>query len=285
MKRHHYFLRGLFCCTLLGGIVHFQQAEAAGKPETSAGAMASGQEFHRFYVDVSMGYAFRLGNPEVNSVWELPLAVVSEMFKSVDCPNVGRGLRVGVNLGVNFNKYIGLELNGGYVALPVNLISSNWSGVVPEFTGGVVGIGGAYDTRMELESQRGYLALQMKVSPGFRQCNPYAKVGVGTIFGSLKHDARLFVSEGDMVVADSWFVGSDAFCLLGFVGALGLDVNLNTRTSLFVEWQAGVYSTFEYDWTEGEQWGSEGEAQLKVDGVEDLFGNCHGLNIGVKFKF
>lgn len=219
-------------------------------------------------------------------MWELPLAVVSEMFKAFDCPNVGRGLRVGVNLGVNFNKYIGLELDGGYVTLPVNLISSNWSGVVPAFSGGVVGIAGTYQTSMHLESQRGYLALQMKVSPGFRQCNPYAKVGVGSIFGSLKHDASLFVSNGDVVISDSRYVGSDAFCLWGFVGALGLDIHLNSRTSLFVEWQAGVYSTFEYDWTDGEKLETGGLlGKPEEDGVEDLFGNSHGLNLGVKFKF
>ena len=103
-------------------------AEKPGKEKKSKKPLPE-YEFKRFYVDISVGYAFRLGANEIDGFLNTGMEDIT-MFDLFDCANVGKGVRVGANFGFNFNRYMGLELNGGYIAFPVDIVSTNRSGRV-----------------------------------------------------------------------------------------------------------------------------------------------------------
>ena len=246
-------------------------------------------EFKRFYVDISVGYAFRLGANEINGLLNTGELMTPGMFIPWDCANVGKGVRVGANIGFNFERYIGLELAGGYMAFPVEIVSTSRGGGVG-FGGEADGVASMFFSGLGLDAQRGYLSVQMKVNPGFVRVNPYVKAGVGTILGQLRHSTSLFLyDEYDESMSDNFlygaeYKGSRSFFMLGFVGALGIDFYINPMLSFFMEWQAGVYSTSYFNWMDGKQ-REEGKLDVEFAGDEDVFGNSNGLNLGIKFKF
>ena len=244
---------------------------AAEKPvkEKKAKKPLPEYEFKRFYVDISVGYAFRLGANEIDGFLNTGIFENITMFDLLDCANVGKGVRVGANFGFNFNRYMGLELNGGYIAFPVDIVSTNRLGRVM-ISETMDGFARGFESLLFLDAQRGYLSVQMKVNPGFVRCNPYVKAGIGTIFGRLEHEASLATNKGVFGTSDEVLYGIDFY--------------INPMLSFFMEWQAGVYSTSYFNWMDGKQW-EEGKLDVEFEGDEDVFGNSNGLNLGIKFKF
>ena len=287
MKTIRYITIILLFCGLCFGL---EAAERPGKAKKEKKPVPE-YEFKRFYVDISVGYAFRLGTNEIDGMLNNGELMMIQMFNSWDCANVGKGLRIGVNFGLNFNRYIGLELDGGYMAFPVDIVSASRAGGIG-IPGDNDGLASMYFTGLGLDAQRGYLSIQMKVNPGFVRINPYAKVGIGTIFGRLKHNASLSLydswDEGmpdDDMLYNAEYKSSSGLFMMGFVGALGIDFYISPMLTFFLEWQAGMYSTSCFNWRDGK---FREEGKLKADifaGDEDVFGNSHGLNFGIKFKF
>ena len=284
MKTMRYILVFLLSLVFCFGLV------AAEKPvkEKKAKKPLPEYEFKRFYVDISVGYAFRLGANEIDGFLNTGIFENITMFDLLDCANVGKGVRVGANFGFNFNRYMGLELNGGYIAFPVDIVSTNRLGRVM-ISETMDGFARGFESLLFLDAQRGYLSVQMKVNPGFVRCNPYVKAGIGTIFGRLEHEASLATNKGvfgtsDEVLYRAGYKSAKNFFMLGFVGALGIDFYINPMLSFFMEWQAGVYSTSYFNWMDGKQ-REEGKLDVEFEGDEDVFGNSNGLNLGIKFKF
>ena len=287
MKAIRYFVAILLFCGLGFGL---EAAERPGKAKKEKKPVPE-YEFKRFYADISVGYAFRLGANEIDGMLNNGQLIVIQMFNPLDCANVGKGLRIGVNFGLNFNRYVGLELDGGYMAFPVEIVSASRGGGIG-IPGDNDGLASVYVTGLGLDAQRGYLSVQMKVSPGFVRVNPYAKVGIGTIFGRLKHRASLSLYDNfDEAMLDenelyySEYRSAKNFFMLGFVGALGVDFYISPMLTFFLEWQAGMYSTSCFNWRDG-KFREEGKLEADIfAGDEDVFGNSHGLNFGIKFKF
>lgn len=69
-----------------------------------------------------------MGANEINGLLNTGYLLTPVMFNPLACANVGKGVRAGVNIGFNFNRYVGLELNGGYLAFPVDVVSTNRGG-------------------------------------------------------------------------------------------------------------------------------------------------------------
>ena len=288
MKTIRYFVAILLFCGMCFGL---EAAERPGKEKKEKKPVPE-YEFKRFYADISVGYAFRLGTKEIHGLMNNGYRIAIQMFNPLDCANVGKGLRVGVNFGINFNRYVGLELDGGYMAFPQEIVSTDRGGSlgagIEDESDLDDGIASTYVTGLGLDAQRGYLSIQMKASPGFVRVNPYAKVGIGTIFGRLKHDASLIANDGmiadEDVVYAAEYKGKKDFFMLGFVGALGVDFYISPMLTFFLEWQVGVYSTSSFNWRDGKQ-RDEGMLEDYFAGDEAVFGNSHGLNFGIKFKF
>ena len=284
MKTIRYFIAALL---FLGFSFGLASAEKPVK-EKKAKKLLPEYEFKRFYVDISVGYAFRLGSNEIDGLLNTGELMTPGMFIPLDCANVGKGFRIGVNFGINFNRYVGLELGGGYMAFPVEIVATDRGGTVSAWDEGFVEK--SYRAGLGLDAQRGYLSIQMKASPGFVRCNPYVKAGIGTIFGRMKHSTSLSLYDftgaeiSDEVGYRAQYGSSKNFFMLGFVGALGIDFYINPMLTFFMEWQAGVYSTSYFNWMNGKQW-EEGSMNAAFAGDEDVFGNSHGLNLGIKFKF
>ena len=286
MKAIRYFVGILLFCGLGLGL---EAAERPGKEKKEKKPVPE-YEFKRFYADISVGYAFRLGTKEIHGLMNNGYRIMIVMFNPLDCANVGKGLRVGVNFGINFNRYVGLELDGGYMAYPQEIVSTDRGGELGFYDENEAndGIASMFFTGLGLDAQRGYLSVQMKASPGFVRVNPYAKVGIGTIIGRLEHSASLTTYDGyiadEDVLYKAEYKGKRNFFMLGFVGALGVDFYINPMLTFFLEWQVGVYSTSSFNWRDGKQ-RDEGMLEDYFAGDEDVFGNSHGLNFGIKFKF
>ena len=290
MKAIRYFVGILLFCGLGLGL---EAAERPGKEKKEKKPVPE-YEFKRFYADISVGYAFRLGTKEIHGLMNNGYRIMIVMFNPLDCANVGKGLRVGVNFGINFNRYVGLELDGGYMAYPQEIVSTDRGGELGFYDENEAndGIASMFFTGLGLDAQRGYLSIQMKTSPGFVRVNPYAKVGIGTIFGRLKHRASLSLYDNiDEAMLDenmlyySEYRSAKNFFMLGFVGALGVDFYISPMLTFFLEWQAGMYSTSCFNWRDG-KFREEGKLEADIfAGDEDVFGNSHGLNFGIKFKF
>ena len=287
MKAIRYFVAILLFCGLGLGL---EAAERPGKAKKEKKPVPE-YEFKRFYADISVGYAFRLGANEIDGMLNNGDLIMIQMFNPLDCANVGKGLRVGVNFGLNFNRYVGLELDGGYMAYPQEIVSTDRGGGLgfDDDNEENDGIASMYFTGLGLDAQRGYLSVQMKASPGFVRVNPYAKVGIGTIIGRLEHSASLTTYDGyiadEDVLYKAEYKGKRNFFMLGFVGALGVDFYISPMLTFFLEWQAGMYSTSWFNWRDG-KFREEGKLEADIfAGDEDVFGNSHGLNFGIKFKF
>ncbi len=286
MKAIRYFIAILLFC---GCHLCMEAAERPGKAKKEKPVPE--YAFKRFYVDVSAGYAFRLGANEINGLLNTGYLLTPVMFNPLACANVGKGVRAGVNIGFNFNRHVGLELNGGYLAFPVDVVSTNRGGTVGAWGAGSQGVVRNYDASLSLNAQRGILSFQVKASPGFARCNPYAKLGMGTIFGRLEHHVSLVtygLDENGLPDRETGnmarYEGTNGFFLWGFVGAVGVDFYISPVLTFFLEGQAGMFTTGYFNWLDGKQ-GGQGVSEDGFSGEENVFGNNHGLNIGIKFKF
>lgn len=88
--------------------------------------------FKRFYLDLNVGAAFRVGTPEVKGVSSAAYEIFG-MFVTPHNASVGKGTRVGLNFGINFNRYVALEISGNYIAYNPNILSTAYRGYIQIF--------------------------------------------------------------------------------------------------------------------------------------------------------
>lgn len=176
MKAIRFFIAILLFCGCHPGM---EAAERPGKAKKEKPAPE--YAFKRFYVDVSAGYAFRLGANEINGLLNTGYLLTPVMFNPLACANVGKGVRAGVNIGFNFNRYVGLELNGGYLAFPVDVVSTNRGG------GGSVGRGfpggrPQLQCFLVVERATGNPVVPSESKPGLRPVQSIRQAGDGNDF-------------------------------------------------------------------------------------------------------
>lgn len=262
--------------------------------------------FKRFYVDVSVGQAGRLGVPEIKGFNSSGYDPVIVMFNFGDQMAVGKGLRVGLNLGYRFNRHVALEVNGFYITRPENIVSSARIGHTFAF---------AYDNEgtfnrslvlfywggVSASAQRGGGSVQAVFSPGLKnRVNPYLKFGIGTFGGTLTHNASVAFSENEDEVYknEEWqnvmlsHNAKTGFFMLGFLSGIGFECRITPRWTFFSEWQLSVYSQSYFDWLPNEKHTFNLENTNEVARLdypfgnnETIFGSNHGLNLGVRINF
>lgn len=293
MKTIRYFVAILLFCGMCFG------SEAAERPVPEF-------PFRRFYVDAYVGYAWRLG------AVRMAKDLYPEFYHNRRY-SMGEGLRVGLDFGYDFNRYLGLEIGGGYVAY-INTRSGgsfwNEDGRFDTLATGEICFQEtyAYDEARTINGKAGYGSVQLVVNPGFKRVNPYVKAGLGFVAGSLQfeqsikvvnreyHENNDYISDHGSGVAheyEEYYVGRDRFFKLGFVGALGMDIRLSPLVSLMVEWQFSVYRMEEVDWgglglsrVTGKTEAPESSIRkFRYTGSDWIPFGSHGLNLGIKFKF
>ena len=85
----------------VGEIVKFRNTERPGKAKKEKKPVPE-FPFKRFYVDAYAGYGWRLGAVKMNREPLGPEAYHDRTYSMTE------GLRVGLNFGYNFNRYLGL---------------------------------------------------------------------------------------------------------------------------------------------------------------------------------
>ncbi|MBD5397470.1 outer membrane beta-barrel protein [bacterium] len=253
--------------------------------------------FKRFYADVSLGYGGRLSTPGMTGLLNNGYDPRLVMFNFGDYMSVGKGLRVGVNLGYRFNRYIGIEINGGYIACPERIVGTYREGLVGFYIEdedrNISSNAFWYGSFLFASSYRGWSGVQMVVMPGFKRCNPYVKFGLGILAGKIYHSAYVeghssYAYEyGEDPVFSASFSGKDKFCMFGFTAAAGVEYSINTLLSFFVEWQASMYFPWNINWIRNQKQTGDIDFVKRsgFSGGENVFGNSHGLTLGLRFNF
>ena len=301
MKAIRYFVAILlFCLTCLGS----EAAEMSGKGQKGKKPLPE-FSFKHFYVDAYVGYAWRLG--AVRMAKDLYPEFYHDRRYSM-----GEGLRVGLDLGYNFNRCLGLEVGGGYMAYVNTNNGGGYSGADKPLDSlsmpGEIRYEHSYEEGRTISGNAGFGSVQLVIRPGFKRVDPYVKAGLGFVAGRLKYeqsvkvinvanpDANRHVSEHWSSIAheyEEYYTGADKFFKLGFVGALGMDIHLSPLVSLMVEWQFSVYRMEEVSWgnlglsrVTGKTEAPESSIRKsRYTGSDWIPFGSHGLNFGVKFKF
>ena len=306
MKAIRYFVAILLFCGLGLGL---EAAERPGKEKKEKKPVPE-FPFKRFYVDAYAGYGWRLGAVKMNREPFGPEAYLDRTYSMTE------GLRVGLDFGYNFNRYLGLEIGGGYMAY-INTKSGgsfwNEEGRIdtlfeedryyPYYQGIY-----AYAEARTIDGKVGYGSVQLVVRPGFKRVDPYVKAGLGFVVGKLNFEQSIKVINkeheemndyhsahglGAFHEYEEYYTGADKFFKLGFVGALGMDIHLSPLVSLMVEWQFSVYRMEEVSWgnlglsrVTGKTEAPESSIRkIRYTGRDWIPFGSHGLNFGIKFKF
>jgi len=219
----------------------------------SAAGSAAGKDYPTFYVQASGGYFFNVSPGEFpnvgpygpyetfSNVDPLTGAQTSVISNKILTGSYGQGFRTGVSVGMNLNKYVGLELGFHFYQSNKNLMTHQ----VEYEDGAPAGT----PPLLSVES-KGYVeavdvAPAIVISPGHYQgFNPYVRFGlVIPVYGRLKiHTDGNAVGEtslgGVTYVTETAFQRQESVkpsFTLGFQGALGVSHPLCKHLDLLIE--------------------------------------------------
>lgn len=257
--------------------------------------------FKKFYADVSLGYGFPLGAVHLNG------SLLRELCPSgIDLKDrrfsFGNGLNIGMNFGCKFNKYLAIDIGGSYMAYPtMDNVAWRHSFVEERDSLGYLLRTAVAEDHMGVFSESGNISVQLAASPGFNRVDPYVKAGMVFSVAHIHGSQNYTVYEGNAwwepakACFQQSFSGSQWDFRVGFIGVIGMNVNITPLISFLAEWQFSVSSFVILDWGDLKQTSEKGDKEVarelldaepqRYTGIDYLTFNSHGLRIGVKFKF
>lgn len=202
----------------------------------------------KFYIKAAGGYFFSVSNGQFPDVGPYPprdqhdvvnptTGGITTLSEKVLTGSYGEGLRGGLTLGYNFNKYVGIEGTFNYFQSVKNLMTRN----VTTIQGTTTAVG-------SVES-RGHVnaidfAPSLVFSPGLEKWNPYVRFGfVVPLWGRLNIETeatRTSAVPGQpaTVVAQTAIHREEEVKpspTIGFQGALGVTYAVAKRFDIFLE--------------------------------------------------
>lgn len=228
---------------------HFQRVAAIGLfMTTSLYTMAQDGSGSKFYLKAAGGYFFSVSNGQFPNVGPYPphdanvavnpnTGASTTLRDKVLTGSYGQGMRGGLSIGYNINKYFAVEGTFNYYRSRKNLMTRSITTL--QGTNTVVG---------SIESN-GYVnavdfAPSLVLSPGYAKLNPYMRFGVVVpLWGRLyiETDATRTSSvpnQPAVVMAQTAIHREEEIKphpTIGFQGALGATYALNSRFDLFLE--------------------------------------------------
>lgn len=181
------------------------------------GSFAQKSKEANFYFSLNSGYNFKAGGDSNNFSNEITNSLGTDDVSSQSI-SFGQGLGVGLSVGYNFNKKIGVELG-------VNYTNGN------EFKTGDTDINGYFKGSV-FNSKMLQFKPTLVLSGGFDKINPYAKFGVILGIGSVTE----LKSEKDNV--DDEFLKTYLYngsLSKGFTASLGSTFEIANNLSVFGE--------------------------------------------------
>ncbi|WP_276480324.1 outer membrane beta-barrel protein [Paraflavitalea pollutisoli] len=202
----------------------------------------------KFYLKAAGGYFFSVSNGQFPNVGPYPphdvsaavnptTGVSTTLRDKVLTGSYGQGVRGGLSIGYNINKYFAVEGTFNYYHSKKNLMTRNVSTI--QGTSTVVG---------SIESNGHVNAVDfapsLVLSPGYTKLNPYMRFGVVVpLWGRLiiETDATrtsAVPNQPPVVVAQTVIHREEEikpYPTIGFQGAIGATYALNSRFDLFVE--------------------------------------------------
>lgn len=202
----------------------------------------------RFYLKAAGGYFFSVSNGQFPNVGPYPphdenvavnpvTGATTTLREKVLTGSYGQGVRGGLSIGYNINRYWAVEGTFNYYHSRKNLMTRSITTV--QGTNTVVG---AIESNGHVNAVD--FAPSLVLSPGYRKLNPYMRFGVVVpLWGRLyiETDASktsAVPGQPAVIVAQTTIHREEEikpYLTIGFQGALGVTYALNNRFDLFLE--------------------------------------------------
>lgn len=179
----------------------------------------------KFYADIKAGYGFPILSENI-TLWDIP-ADNLRVSKNTKL-SYGKGSVVGVNMGYMINPYIGVDLGVGYKH-GTNTFTLSTDQSIPNFY---------YQDENTYFSRSLQFAISVVLTSGFKQWNPYCKIGVLGSYGintNIKKSGSYYYNSGaqkEHTINIRKFKGVKG---IGAQVAIGITYTVQEYLSLFAE--------------------------------------------------
>lgn len=308
----------------------------------------------KFYLDLRGGYGFKMGGGYNGFVSYTESAQLGILFDARGSEkrrqmrySVGKGWQMGVNFGYRFNRYMALDAGLSYwhgdpcSALQFNIPCDKTGHVYRDEKTGrpleydqswtfsdnpsvdVTNLGWVYIKDI-FSGRTANLHASLRVSPGFKQWDPYLKFGINVLSGIVQYTREYGTNGLDNLKGryenkdayihlygygffDDYVYAVHRNCIVmsvGLTAAAGVTYNITSNVSVFAEWQMTLMTSSAYrDYRDSRAWILDDRVEERGNLnnrriIENAFGdpewvrrdfvlpfNNTGLNLGVKFSF